>query len=196
MKQLSDSELVALYQQGNQNAFATLLNRYKSKVYSTVYLIVKDRYVAEDLTQDIFIKVVDKLRSGSYNEEGKFAPWVMRMAHNAAIDHFRKNKRYPQIRMEDGTPLFNSMSFASTNAESVQIKTEVHQKLREQIKNLPQSQKEVLLMRHFAQMSFQEIADFTGVSINTALGRMRYALINLRKQLEKEKIYDQNLYPS
>jgi RNA polymerase sigma factor (sigma-70 family) len=196
IKQMSDAELVSLYQQGNQQAFAVLLNRYKSKVYSTVYMIVRDRYTAEDITQDVFVKVVDKLRSGAYVESGKFAPWIMRMAHNAAIDIFRKHKRNPHIRMEDGSSVFNSLSFSTSNAESVQIKTEMHQKLRDHIKNLPQTQKEVLLMRHFAQMSFQEIADFTGVSINTALGRMRYALINLRKQLENEIAYDQNLYPS
>jgi len=192
----SDAELVSLYIQGNEEAFAQLLKRHKSKVYTTIYLIVKDQYIAEDLLQETFIKAVIKLRSGSYNEEGKFLPWVMRIAHNLAIDYFRRAKRYPTIIMDDGTSVFNSLNFSEDSMESIQIKDETHALLRDLIQSLPEPQKEVLLMRHYAEMSFQEIAEATGVSINTALGRMRYALINLRKKLEKNNIaYDQNLYP-
>lgn len=193
---LSDAHFVSLYINGNENAFAQLLNRHKSKIYTTIYLIVKDHYIAEDLLQETFIKAIKKLRSGSYNEEGKFAPWIARIAHNLAIDYFRKEKRYPTIVMEDGSNIFNSLDFSEDSMESVKIKDETHEALRKMIEALPESQREVLLMRHYSEMSFQEIAEATGVSINTALGRMRYALINLRKKLEKSNIaYDQNFYP-
>ena len=195
-KMLSDAELVSQYIQGNEDAFAHLLKKHKSKVYTTIYLIVKDHYVAEDLLQESFIKAINKLRSGDYNEEGKFLPWIVRIAHNLAIDYFRRAKRYPTIIMEDGTPIANSLNFSEDSMESIRIKDETNTILRDMIKTLPEPQKEVLLMRHYGDMSFQEIADATGVSINTALGRMRYALINLRKKLEKTTIaYDQNLYP-
>ncbi|HEY8401771.1 MAG TPA: RNA polymerase sigma factor [Cytophagaceae bacterium] len=193
---LSDSELVSLYIKGNEEAFAQLLKRHKSKVYTTIYLIVKDQYVAEDLLQETFIKAIKKLKSGQYNEEGKFLPWIVRIAHNLAIDYFRKEKRYPTIVMEDGSNVFNSLDFSEESSESIKIKDETHSILREMIQTLPEAQKEVLLMRHYADMSFQEIAEATGVSINTALGRMRYALINLRKKLEKHNVaYDKNIYP-
>lgn len=195
-RRITDAELVSQYIKGNEAAFAQLLKRHKARVYTTVYLIVKDQYIAEDLMQDTFIKAINKLKSGSYNEEGKFLPWVIRIAHNLAIDYFRKAKRYPTIVMEDGTSVFNSLEFSEDSMEALKIKNETHGLLRELIKTLPEPQKEVLLMRHYGEMSFQEIADATGVSINTALGRMRYALINLRKKLEKKNIaYDKNFYP-
>jgi RNA polymerase sigma factor (sigma-70 family) len=193
---VSDSQLMSLYKRGNENAFEQLVKRHKSRIFTTIYLIVKDKYVAEDLLQDTFIKVVNTVKSGRYNEEGKFLPWVLRIAHNLAIDHFRKEKRYPTIVMEDGSRVFNTLNFAEESAETGQIRKEVYGKLRGLIYELPDVQKEVLIMRHFMKMSFQEIADSTGVSINTALGRMRYALINLRKKMEKHNIaYDQNFYP-
>lgn len=193
---MSDARLISLYKEGNESAFHELLNRHKSKVYTTAYLIVKDKYIAEDLLQEAFIKAIKRIKSGTYNEEGKFAPWISRIVHNLAIDYFRKQKRYPTIVMEDGTPVFNSIEFTEESIESVKIKDETHAKLRELIQTLPEAQKEVLMMRHYADMSFQEIADTTGVSINTALGRMRYALINLRKKMEQTNIaYDRNLYP-
>lgn len=192
----TDAQLVSQYIQGNEEAFAQLLKRHKSKVYTTIYLIVKDQYIAEDLLQETFIKAIKKLRSGDYNEEGKFLPWIMRIAHNLAIDYFRRAKRYPTVIMEDGTSIFNSLNFSEDSMESIRIKDETHAILKDLIKTLPEPQKEVLLMRHYGEMSFQEIAEATGVSINTALGRMRYALINLRKKLEKTNIaYDKNLYP-
>lgn len=193
--QMSDSALVSLYIQGNESAFEQLVNRHKNKVYTTILLIVKDSYTAEDLMQDAFIKAIHTMKGGRYNEEGKFSSWICRIAHNLAIDHFRKEKRSPVITLEDGSNVFNTMSFSEDSAESLQIKEDTHARLRELIQTLPQPQREVLMMRHYADMSFQEIADATGVSINTALGRMRYALINLRKKMLKSNIaYDKNLY--
>ncbi|MFN3590542.1 MAG: RNA polymerase sigma factor, partial [Spirosomataceae bacterium] len=147
------------------------------------------------LMQDTFIKAVDVLRSGKYNDEGKFLPWVLRIAHNMAIDYFRRDKRYPNVVFEDGSSVFNTLDFAEDSYEDLQIRNESHAHLRDLIKRLPDTQREVLVMRHYEDMSFQEIADATGVSINTALGRMRYALINLRKMMSKHSpSYDTNLY--
>ncbi|PSR55580.1 RNA polymerase subunit sigma-24 [Adhaeribacter arboris] len=193
--QLSDSELVSLYIAGNENAFELLVKRHKNKVFTTILLIVKDTYTAEDLLQDTFIKAIHTMKSGRYNEEGKFSSWICRIAHNLAIDYFRKEKRNPTIEMEDGSNVFNTLAFAEESIESLQIKEDTHKRLRELIQQLPEAQKEVLIMRHYADMSFQEIAETTGVSINTALGRMRYALINLRKKMTNQNIdYDKNLY--
>jgi RNA polymerase sigma-70 factor (ECF subfamily) len=192
---LSDSELVSLYITGNENAFELLVKRHKNKVFTTILLIVKDTYTAEDLLQDTFIKAIHTMKSGRYNEEGKFSSWICRIAHNLAIDFFRKEKRNPTIEMEDGSNVFNTLAFAEESIESLQIKEDTHKRLRELIQQLPEAQKEVLIMRHYADMSFQEIAETTGVSINTALGRMRYALINLRKKMINPSIdYDKNLY--
>ncbi|HYG04540.1 MAG TPA: RNA polymerase sigma factor [Chryseosolibacter sp.] len=194
-KGFSDSQLVSLYQNGNEEAFEMLLSRHKSKIYTAIYLIVKDRYTAEDLLQETFVKAINTIRGGRYNEEGKFLPWVSRIAHNLAIDHFRKEKRYPEVVLEDGSRLFNSMNFIEESIEDKQVMRETRGKLRNFIKELPVEQKQVLIMRHYLDMSFQEIATRTGVSINTALGRMRYALINLRKKMVKTRAYDKNFYP-
>ncbi len=193
-RRFSDSQLVALYQNGNDEAFEVLLNRHKSKLYTSIYLIVKDRYVAEDLLQETFIKVINTIRGGRYNEEGKFAPWISRIAHNMAIDHFRKCKRHPEIVLEDGSRVFNTMEFSEDSFEEKQISKDNKEALRNLIKELPLEQKQVLIMRHFLHMNFQEIAERTDVSINTALGRMRYALINLRKKILKTGAYDKNIY--
>src|SRR5688500_12095407 len=187
--QLSDSALVSLYISGNENAFELLVNRHKNKVYTTILLIVKDTETAEDLLQDTFIKAIHTMKSGRYNEEGKFSSWICRIAHNLAIDYFRKEKRNPMINIEDNGNIFNTLSFSEESIEALQIKEETHDRLRELIQQLPEAQKEVLIMRHYADMSFQEIAETTGVSINTALGRMRYALINLRKKMTNPQIY-------
>jgi len=192
---LTDGQLLSQYKNGNEEAFAVLLERHKDRVFTTIYLIVKDRYHAEDLMQDAFIKAINTIKKGKYNEEGKFLPWMLRIAHNLAIDNFRKSKRNPEIVMEDGSSVFNSLDFSESTVEDEQIKKDTHNLLKEYIQELPESQKEVLVMRHYMQMSFQEIADTTGVSINTALGRMRYALINLRKKLQHTNIaYDDNIY--
>ena len=193
--ELNDSELLSLYIKGNEEAFEELLNRHKDRVFTTIYLIVKDRYTAEDLMQEVFIKAIRTIKSGRYNEEGKFLPWILRIAHNLSIDHFRKSKRYPTIIMEDGSSVFNSLEFSEATIEDEHIKQDTYNLLKAFIKDLPETQREVLVMRHYMKMSFQEIAEATDVSINTALGRMRYALINLRKKFEQtQNAYDKNLY--
>jgi RNA polymerase sigma factor (sigma-70 family) len=191
-----DSELIAQYRNGSDVAFELLVDRYQSKIYTTIVLIVKDQRVAEDLLQDVFVKVVKTLQSDKYNEEGKFQPWVMRIAHNLAIDYFRKAKRYPTIVMDNGSNLLNSLQFAEETVEDRQIKEDTVQLVKRLIEELPETQKEVLIMRHYLDLSFQEIAEQTGVSINTALGRMRYALIHLRKKMKQLNIaYDKTIYP-
>ena len=193
---IGDSGLIANYVNGDEDAFRELVNRHKNKIFTTILLIVKDRYVAEDLLQETFIKVVNTIKSGRYNEEGKFLPWVLRIAHNLAIDTFRRTKRYPTVVLEDGSSLLDSREFAEDSMEDIHIRHDSAQKLKLLIQELPQTQKEVLIMRSYLDMSFKEIAEITGVSINTALGRMRYALINLRKKMNENKFaYDPNLYP-
>ena len=191
-----DSVLITLYRNGNEAAFNLLVDRYHSKVFTTIFLIVKDQDVAEDLLQDVFVKVLHTLNSDKYNEEGKFQPWVMRIAHNLAIDYFRKAKRYPTILLEDGSNLFNSLSFAEDSSEEQRIKEETLAWVRNLIDELPEDQKEVVIMRHYLDLSFQEIAEQTGVSINTALGRMRYALNHIRKKMKQvNSAYDKIIYP-
>jgi RNA polymerase sigma-70 factor (ECF subfamily) len=191
-----DGELIAQYRNGSAAAFDLLVDRYQSKVYTTIFLIVKDQEIAEDLLQDVFVKVINTLNSDKYNEEGKFQPWLMRIAHNLAIDHFRKAKRYPTIILEDGSNLLNSMKFAEDSIEDIRVKEETLEMVKKLIDELPEAQREVLIMRHYLDMSFQEIADQTGVSINTALGRMRYALIHLRKKMKQLTVaYDKIFYP-
>jgi len=191
-----DSVLVTLYRNGNEAAFNLLVDRYQSKVFTTIFLIVKDQDVAEDLLQDVFVKVLHTFNSDKYNEEGKFQPWVMRIAHNMAIDHFRKAKRYPTILLEDGSNLLNSLSFAEDSSEEQRIKEETLAWVRNLIDELPEAQREVVIMRHYLDMSFQEIAEQTGVSINTALGRMRYALNHIRKKMKQvNSAYDKIIYP-
>ena len=191
-----DSELIAQYRNGSDAAFDLLVDRYKNKMYTTIFLIVKDQKIAEDLLQDVFVKVVNTLNSDKYNEEGKFQPWVMRISHNLTIDYFRKAKRYPTILMEDGSNVFNSLQFAEENVEDRQVREDNIELVKRLIEELPEAQKQVLIMRHYLDMSFQEIADQTGVSINTALGRMRYALIHLRKKMNQLNFaYDKTIYP-
>jgi RNA polymerase sigma-70 factor (ECF subfamily) len=191
-----DSVLITLYRNGNEAAFNLLVDRYQSKVFTTIFLIVKDQDVAEDLLQDVFVKVLHTMNSDKYNEEGKFQPWVMRIAHNLAIDYFRKAKRYPTILLEDGSNLLNSLSFAEDSFEEQRIKEETLAWVRNLIDELPEAQKEVVIMRHYLDLSFQEIAEQTGVSINTALGRMRYALNHIRKKMKQvNSAYDKIIYP-
>lgn len=179
----SDQELIQEYLHGNEDGIKGLLERYKSKIYTSIYLKIKDEFLAEDIFQETFIKVIHTLKEGRYNEEGKFLPWVMRIAHNMIIDHFRKEKRAPQMVAAEGFDIFEVLDVADENVETTLIKEQRDVDLRKLIQKLPDDQKEVLIMRHFCDMSFKEIADITEVSINTALGRMRYALSNLRKML-------------
>ena len=191
-----DGVLITSYRNGNEAAFNLLVDRYQSKVFTTIFLIVKDQDVAEDLLQDVFVKVLHTFNSDKYNEEGKFQTWVMRIAHNMAIDHFRKAKRYPTILLEDGSNLLNSLSFAEDSSEEQRIKEETLAWVRNLIDELPEAQREVVIMRHYLDMSFQEIAEQTGVSINTALGRMRYALNHIRKKMKQvNSAYDKIIYP-
>lgn len=186
MDSQTDSSLVFAYKEGNDKAFEILLSRHKNRLYTAIFLIVKDRCVAEDLLQETFIKAIDTIKSGRYNEEGKFLPWISRIAHNLAIDNFRKNKRYPTVVVNESSEgLFNAKDFSEDSYEALCVREETFSQLRELIKMLSQPQREVLIMRHYFKMSFQEIAEASGVSINTALGRMRYALINLRKLMNK-----------
>jgi RNA polymerase sigma factor (sigma-70 family) len=183
LQQLSDQDLVKLYINGNESVIEELLRRHKTKIFTSIYLLVKDQYLAEDIFQDAFIKVINTLRSGRYNEEGKFLPWVMRIAHNLVIDYFRKEKRTPTITSADGTDVLNLIQIHEESAEDKILREQTHADLRKMIHLLPDEQKEVLIMRHYADLSFKEIAELTDVSINTALGRMRYALSNLRKMM-------------
>ena len=185
---MSDQELVNQYLLGHQTAIEQLIHRHKRKIFTSIMLLVKDKQLAEDLFQDTLIKVINTLRSGNYNEEGKFLPWVVRIAHNLVIDHFRREKRMPMLRETEEFSIFDTLHSYDENAQDKLLKTQIHAEIRELINQLPFEQKEVLLMRHFADMSFKEIAELTDVSINTALGRMRYALINLRKMIEDKKL--------
>ena len=192
---ITDAELIRQYKGGDERAFAILLDRYQNKVFAKIYSIVRDECIAEDLVQETFIKAIKTIKSGRYNEEGKFIQWVSRVAHNLAIDYFRKAKRYPTNTMDDGYSVLDTIEFSENSYEEDKIKQETHALVKQMINELPHAQKEVLIMRQYDDMSFQEIADATGVSINTALGRMRYALINLRKMLTKsQEAYDQQLY--
>ncbi|WP_410222437.1 RNA polymerase sigma factor [Pedobacter sp.] len=185
----SDHDLVTFYIKGNESAIEELLRRHKTKVYTSIYLLVKDQYLAEDIFQDAFIKVINTLRSGRYNEEGKFLPWVMRIAHNLVIDYFRKEKRSPTVTSADGeTDVLNFIQIHEESAEERMLREQTHADLRMMIHRLPDEQKEVLIMRHYADLSFKEIAELTDVSINTALGRMRYALSNLRKMMNVKEL--------
>ena len=185
---ITDAVLVKNYLDGDENALSILINRHKQKIYSFIYSKVFDRDITEDIFQDTFIKVIRTLKLGKYNEEGKFLPWVMRISHNLVIDHFRKNSRMPKFDNSGEFSIFSVLGDSSLNAENQLIKEQVEFDVRRLIEELPEDQKEVLVMRMYNDMSFKEISDKTGVSINTALGRMRYALINLRKVIEKNNI--------
>ncbi|WP_297515509.1 sigma-70 family RNA polymerase sigma factor [Flavobacterium sp.] len=185
---LTDSVLVQQYIAGNENALAILINRHQSKIYGFIYSKLPDRDVADDIFQDTFIKVIKTLKSNAYNEEGKFLPWVMRIAHNLIVDHFRRNKKMPLVRDTEEFSIFSVIKDDSKTIEGLMINQVIEEDLRRIIQELPADQKEVLVMRIYQDLSFNEIAEITGVSINTALGRMRYALMNLRKVIEKNKI--------
>ena len=184
----NDAFLVKSYIEGDEYSLSILINRHQQRIYSFIFSKVFDKDVAEDIFQDTFIKVIRTLKRGKYNEEGKFLPWVIRIAHNLVIDHFRKNKRMPKFENSGDFNIFSVLSDSDLNAEKQLIKDQIEADVQELIKELPEDQLEVLVMRIYKDMSFKEISERTGVSINTALGRMRYALINLRKVIEKHKL--------
>ncbi|CAN5323802.1 sigma-70 family RNA polymerase sigma factor [soil metagenome] len=185
---LTDQKLIHLYLEGNSEALSCLVSRYKDKIYTSIYLLVKDKYLAEDIFQDTFIKVIDTINGGRYTDEGKFLPWVMRIAHNLCVDHFRKVKRSPSIKTSDDRDIFEVLNFSEASAEERIIQSQSHDRVRKLLDMLPEDQREVIVMRHYADLSFKEIAKLTDCSINTALGRMRYGLINLRKMVAEKQI--------
>jgi len=191
MKTLSlatDHQLVKLFQKGKNEAFEILVSRHKDKLFTSIKILVKDKYLAEDLFQDVFIKIIDTLRGERYNEEGKFLPWAMRIAHNLCLDHFRKVKRTPIITTSDDRDIFEAINVMEPGADSKMIKGQSHDSVRLMLDSLPHDQREVIVLRHYADLSFKEIAKMTNCSINTALGRMRYGLLNMRKMMEEQQI--------
>jgi RNA polymerase sigma-70 factor (ECF subfamily) len=185
----SDKDLICEYLNGNQFGLEKLINRHQNRVYAYILMVVKDKQLADDIFQDTFIKVINTIKSGAYKEEGKFIQWVMRIAHNLIIDHFRKSKRIPVIENDkDDFDIFDTIRFTDPSIEDRIIKEQIHHDVRKLIEYLPPEQKEVLFMRHYSEMSFKDIAEQTDVSINTALGRMRYALINLRKLIKEKNV--------
>lgn len=185
---LTDQQLIHLYMDGNADALSTLVMRYKDKIFTSIYLLVKDKYLAEDMFQDVFIRVIDTLKSGRYTDEGKFLPWALRIAHNMCVDHFRKVKRGPTIKTSDDRDIFEVLNFSEPGADHRIMQNQSHDRVRKLIDMLPEDQREVIIMRHYADLSFKEIADLTKCSINTALGRMRYGLINLRRMMTEKQI--------
>jgi RNA polymerase sigma-70 factor (ECF subfamily) len=182
---LSDYELIASFQQGNTRAFDTLIDRYQEKIYNTILFMVKDSYLAEDLIQEIFIKIIDNIKQKKYAEEGKFLPWALRISHNFCIDHFRKVKRTPTIKTSDDQDIFEVIKFSDHAADYKMTRSQTHKNIQELVDLLPEEQREIIVLRHYANLSFKEIAQMTNCSINTALGRMRYGLINLRKMMNE-----------
>jgi len=180
---LNDQQLIVRYLDGNEKAFEELLKRHKQKIYTSIYLFVKDTALAEDIFQEVFIKIIDTLRQGKYNHEGKFVQWAMRISYNMCVDYFRRNKRRPKVSPTETFDIFDVLPVKEDNAEQTIIRSQTHDK-----NMLPPEQREVVILRHYADMSFKEIAQLTRVSINTALGRMRYALINIRKMVEEKEV--------
>lgn len=185
---LTDQQLIHLYVNGDSDAFSTIVLRYKEKIFTSIYLLVKDRYLAEDFFQEVFIKVIDTLRAGKYTDEGKFLPWAMRIAHNMCVDHFRKVKRTPTIKTSDDKDIFEVLNFFEPGADQKMMANQSHDRVRRLVDMLPEDQREVIILRHYADLSFKEISALTNCSINTALGRMRYGLINLRKMVTEKQI--------
>ena len=188
VQKLTDQELIKTYLDGNDKAFEILLKRHKDKIYTSIYLFVKDREKANDIFQDVFIKIVDTLRKGKYNHEGKFLQWAMRISYNMCVDNFRRNKRRTKVSATESFDIFDVLESKDDNMETLMIKSQMHKRVRKLVDQLPPEQKEVVILRHYADMSFKEISQLTRVSINTALGRMRYALINMRKMANEREL--------
>src|SRR5690606_12549067 len=184
---LPDQQLIHLFMGGDASALEILIVRHKDKIYTSIFLLVKDKYLAEDIFQDVFIRVIDTIRAGRYTEEGKFLPWAMRIAHNLCVDHFRKVKRTPSIKTSDDRDIFEVINITEEGADEKMMKRQSHDRVRQMLELLPEDQREVIILGHYADLSFKEIASLTNCSINTALGRMRYGLINLRKMMTQKK---------
>jgi RNA polymerase sigma factor (sigma-70 family) len=186
--QHADIQLIQAYREGELLAIEELICRYKDRIYSSILFLVKDKYLAEDIFQDVFFKIIDTINGNRYNEEGKFLSWAMRIAHNLCVDHFRRVKRAPAIRTTDGQDVFEWINFSEDGPDKTIMKNQSYDRVRRMLDLLPEEQKEVIVLRHYGDLSFKEIADLTNCSINTALGRMRYGLINLRKMMTERQI--------
>lgn len=185
---INDAQLVSDYISGNERALSILINKHQSRLYGFIFSKIQDRDAANDIFQDTFIKVIRTLKRGNYNEQGKFLPWVMRISHNLIIDYFRKNNRMPKFKGKNDFDIFSVISDDSLNIENKIVDAQIEDHVRILLDELPEEQKAVIKMRIYQEMSFKEISESTGVSINTSLGRMRYGLINLRKMIDKHKI--------
>lgn len=185
---LNDQQLISSYLEGNERAFEELLGRHQQRIYTSIYLFVKDQSLAEDIFQEVFIKIIDTLRKGKYNHEGKFLQWALRISYNMCVDYFRRNKRRPKVSPTETFDIFDVLQSPEHNAEQNIMRSQTHDRVRALVDLLPPEQREVVILRHYADMSFKEIAKLTRVSINTALGRMRYALINIRKMIEEREV--------
>ena len=186
----SDQQLIEEFLKGSDKSFELLLNRHKDRIYTSIYMFVKNHDLAEDLFQEVFIKILDTFRKGKYNHEGKFIQWALRISYNLCVDHFRKAKRRTKVSSTETFDIFDILESKDDNMEQKLIKNQAHSRIRKIVDQLPPEQREVVILRHYADMSFKEISQLTRVSINTALGRMRYALINIRKMVnEKEFVY-------
>ncbi len=184
---LTDQQLIHLFLEGDPNAFPVIVHRHRIRIFSCISLLVKDKYLAEDIFQDVFIRIIEKLKKGRYTDEGKFLPWAIRIAHNMCVDHFRKIKRCPAITTSYGWELFKEKSHAAPAADFNLLNRERQLGVKQMLDKLPDDQREVIILRHFAGMSFKEIAVITHCSINTALGRMRYGLLNMRKMMTEKQ---------
>lgn len=188
LEHVADLDLIRSFQAGDTEAFDVLVTRYKDRIYSSILFFVKDTYLAEDLFQDVFIKIIDTLKNKRYTEEGKFLPWALRIAHNLCVDYFRKVKRTPAIKTSDDQDIFEVINVSQEAPDQKLMRGESHDKVRRMLDLLPEEQREIIVLRHYANLSFKEIAEITNCSINTALGRMRYGLINLRKMMTENQM--------
>ena len=188
LEQVADLDLIRSFQAGDTEAFDVLVTRYKDRIYSSILFFVQDPYLAEDLFQDVFIKIIDTLKNKRYTEEGKFLPWALRIAHNLCVDYFRKVKRTPAIKTSDDQDIFEVINVSQEAPDQKLMRGESHDKVRRMLDLLPEEQREIIVLRHYANLSFKEIAEITNCSINTALGRMRYGLINLRKMMTENQM--------
>ncbi|HMU10785.1 MAG TPA: sigma-70 family RNA polymerase sigma factor [Ferruginibacter sp.] len=185
---LSDQQLVQLFVNGETEALDVLVNRHKVRIFTSIYLLVKDKYLAEDIFQELFIKIIETLKAGKYKEENKFVVWAIRIGHNLCVDHFRKIKGKPAIKTIEGKDIFEVLRFNDSNAEENIIRRQSQDRIMKLVSQLPEEQREIIILRHFADLKFREISQMLNCSVNTALGRMRYALLNLRKMIEEQRV--------